>query len=178
MDFIKSHNSFKSILENAEFSKNAVLNYLAKNPEVYKEAMDIVLYGEHPYAWRAGWVMGNYFEQNDKRLNPYIDTIIEMVENSNPDGLQRELLRLLLLSEFDEEKAGRIVDICLSIWESTKKQASPRIIALKILVKYSDKYTDLKPELIALTEVDGFVNRSGAARSTQIIRNKLIEVII
>lgn len=160
---------------NAEFSKDSVLNYLDKNPEAYKEAMELMLYGEHPYAWRAGWVMGNFFKQNDKRLVPYIDTIIDKVEKSKPDGLQRELLRLILLSEFDEEKAGRIVDICLSIWESTKKQASPRMVALKILVQYSDRYTDLKPELVALTEIDGFIDRSGAARSTQIIRNKLIK---
>lgn len=174
MSNITENIGFKRFIGIEHFSKELALEYLDKNRKNIDEAITLVFSGEHPFAWRAAYMLGHYFQINADLVKPYINDIIDYVKIAKPDGLQRELLRMIMLAGFNEDYAGKVVDLCFSIWESVKKQASVRMIALKILVQYSDYYPELKPELVVITENDGFQNRHGAKHSKDLIRNKLI----
>jgi hypothetical protein len=165
---------FKRFISNEHFSKELALEYLSKSSENLDEAMQLVFEGKHPYAWRAAYMLAYYFKSHPNLVIQYIHDIIDQVKIAKPDGLQRELLRMIMIAGFNEAYAGKVVDLCFSLWESVKKQASVRMIALKILLQYSEHYPELKPELIVLTEIHGFDNQRGAKHSTQKIRESLI----
>lgn len=167
--------SFRNYLENVRFSKDEILAFVNQKQDIYKEAIELVIYGEHPLAWRSAWVLTHVFSKKDIRLKPYCNVLLQIVPNAKPDGFQRELLRLIQKSGIEEENIGEITNICFDIWESVKKIPSVRIIALKILIEVSDLYPELKQELLLITENHGFIEGSGMASSAKILRTKLIK---
>ena len=174
MDNDSPNIEFKRFISREYYSKDLALEYLSKSSANVSEAMQLVFEGKHPDAWRSAYMLAFYFNSQPKLVKPYIHDIIDYVIIAKPDGLQRELLRMIMFAGFNEDYAGKVVDLCFSLWEQVKKQASVRMIALKLLVQYSDYYPELKPELLVITEHDGFQNRHGAKHSKDLIRNKLI----
>lgn len=67
------------------------------------------------------------------------------------DGHQREILKILLKSSFNERYITPLFDLSLDIWLNIKKKSSLRITAYQILIKITNRYLPLKNELEILT---------------------------
>ncbi|MFC2103688.1 hypothetical protein ACFLSS_04585, partial [Bacteroidota bacterium] len=68
------------------------------------------------------------------------------------DGHQRELLKILLLMELDEEYEGILFDVSMNLWESINKKPSVRFTAFKFIVKTAKKYPEIAKEISFLTQ--------------------------
>jgi len=146
------HTGFKYWLGNETFHKEISLSKLSEHSDAVDEAFSIALSGKQPEAWRAAWLLGHYFNNEDERLTDRLDSLIQLIPSAQPDGYQRELLKLIAKCSLNEAGAGVLADVCFSIWEQNRKQSSVRSEAFKTLIRISEWYPEMKPELQLLFE--------------------------
>lgn len=109
------------------------------------------LYAEEPQGWRSAWRLNHLMEDDDPVVKEISDEILS-VWPSKKDGHQRELLKLLLNVNLNDEQEGRLADICISAWEKEKNSPSLRVTALKHLLKLIQKYPEIRSEFNFLFE--------------------------
>lgn len=151
-----------------DLDRDAAPRFLKSNPQALEEAIELAISGEPSTAWRAAWHLQAVIEENDPRLQPHVLRIIQALPDKN-DGHQRELLKILLQMDLDEEQESLLFDQCLSIWESIKKQPSVRSLALKTIVRIARKYPDLSREVSFLTR-DHYLQTLSPAIRKSVVR--------
>lgn len=134
-----------------QFYKKEMISFLNTHSEHFEEAIELALSDKQPYAWRSAFLLGDCMKENDQRIKAYIKNIINVLPNKK-DGHQRELLKILLQMELDEEDEGILFDYCITLWEEINKVPSVRYTAFKFISKIAKKHTDLSNEVILLTQ--------------------------
>lgn len=133
-----------------------MVEFMTNHPESFDQAMELVLENEENFSWRAAWLVAGVMEKNDQRVRPFIQKIIEVLPDRE-DGHQRELLKILLKMELDEDFESLLFDISVTLWEQVRKQSSVRYYAFQGMMKVVEKYPELKNEVLSLTQPH-FVN--------------------
>jgi len=141
--------AFEHILVNSY--KADLVSYIHAHPEDFEEAIKLAVADKQPYSWRAAWLLWSCMQENDKRIQVYFNEIISAL-TSKKDDHQRELLKILLKMELNEEYEGILFNICSGVWEKINKKPSVRLTALKIIVKIVKQHPDLSHEIIFLTQ--------------------------
>ena len=131
--------------------KAEMISYLMSHPEDFEEAMELAISDKLPYSWRASWLLWSCMDENDKRIQRYIEKIIEVLP-TKPDDQARELLIILQKMEVSESNMGQLFDICASIWSKVGKQPSVRYNAFKLMIKIVKKHPVLYNEVKLLLE--------------------------
>lgn len=131
--------------------KVEMISYLKTHPEYFNEAVKLANSDKQPYSWRAAWLLWSCMDKNDKRITRHINKILDNLP-IRKDNMQRELLMILQRMDLKDDHEGRLLDICIKIWETTEKNPSLRYNAFKLLVKISKKHPDLIKEIKTLTE--------------------------
>jgi len=146
--------------------KDEMISYLTSHPEYFTEAIELAISNKQPYSWRAAWLLWSCMEENDQRVQEYIDKIIKAI-TTKKDGHQRELIKILLQMELNELHEGHLFNVCMSLWEMTNKKPSVRFTAFKFLLKIVKKYPELSNEVSFLTQDHYMESLSpGVRRST------------
>lgn len=148
--------NLKLVMNAREFIKQrseleVMKRYLQENPDQFEEMVSEIYNEDIEIAWRAAWITGHGLEKNDKRLIPHVDNLIELIPDKR-DGLQREVLKLLMKMDLDDDQEGFLFDICMTIWEKVNKSPSVRMTAFQFIAKTVEKYTDLKHEISFITQ--------------------------
>ncbi|MBI9069133.1 MAG: hypothetical protein JEZ09_17690 [Salinivirgaceae bacterium] len=143
----------KTSLENILTSvyKEQMISFLHAHPEYFEEAIELAISEKQPYSWRAAWLLYSCIEENDLRIKKHIGKIINSLANKK-DGHQRELLKILLKMEVNEDHEGYMFDVCVSIWEQIDKSPSVRYTAFMFIKKVAQKHPDLLNEISFLTQ--------------------------
>lgn len=131
--------------------KDEMISFMDSHPEYYKEAIELAISNKQPYSWRAAWLLWSCMEENDKRIQGYIKNIINTI-TTKKDGHQRELLKILLQMELNEEQEGYLFNVCMTIWEKINKKPSVRFTAFKFIIKTAKKHPDLSNEIAFFTQ--------------------------
>ena len=131
--------------------KAEMISFMHAHPEYYDEAIDLAIADKQPYSWRAAWLLWSCIDRNDLRIQKNIQKILENIRNKS-DGHQRELIKILLEMQLNEEQEGYLYDLCVTLWKQTDKQPSVRYTAYRGIQKIVHKYPGLKNELILLTQ--------------------------
>ena len=100
--------------------KDEMISFLKSHPEYFNEAIELAISDKQPFSWRAAFLLCSCMEENDKRIQKYIKSIVNSIKDKK-DGHQRELLKVLYKMEIDEKFEGRIFDICMRLWEQISK---------------------------------------------------------
>lgn len=142
-----------SILEqlSSTYSSTEFNDIIINNADKFRELIEIALDNHVPASWRATFICHHQTTKNDPLLLPYLPQIIDAIP-SKKDGHQRELLRLTLKMDVDEDLEGKLFDTCVTIWESVEKSPSVRMIAFKVIAKVASKYPEMKSEISFLTQ--------------------------
>ncbi len=131
--------------------KDEMISFMDSHPEYFEEAIKLAISDKQPYAWRAAWLLWSCTEKNDQRIQKYIKDIINTI-TTKEDGHQRELLKILLLMELNEEYEGYLFDACITVWEKINKNPSVRFTAFKFITKIVKKHPELFNEIAFLTQ--------------------------
>lgn len=131
--------------------KEALSSYMASHPDDFQNILSIALADDISFAWRAAWLISSHTKKNDERIAPHIKSIINAIPGKK-DGHQRELLRIIMRMELEEDVEGLLFDICISLWEDINKDPSIRITAFKLIMKTIKKYPELFEEIKFLTD--------------------------
>ncbi len=134
-----------------EFSKEKMVAYMDAHPEMYGHAAELALENRQPFAWRAAWLLGSITGENDPRIKEYLPGIISCISGKR-DGHKRELLRILLLMDLDQEQEGRVFDICMDVWEKLSAAPSVRYTALRMIFRIARKYPELFNDIAFITQ--------------------------
>ena len=127
-------------------NKDQLISRLQTHGEDFKECVRIASSTKQPQAWRGAWILNHCIQDNDIRVRDFIPAFLEVI-NYTIDGHQREILKILLRMDLDEDQEGLLFDACLHIWEAVGKSSSVRITAFKVLSGITRKYPDLLNEL-------------------------------
>ena len=143
----------ESVLENKLMTlyKEEMISYLKSHPEHLDEAIQLAISDKQPYSWRAAFLLWGSIEENDKRIQKHIKSIVNCIQDKE-DGHQRELLKILYQMEIKEKYEGIIFNICMNIWEQIDKDPSVRLNALKFIIKIAKNHTELLDEIVFLTQ--------------------------
>ena len=131
--------------------KNEMISFIKAHPEYFDEAIELAIQDKQPYSWRAAWVLWSCISKNDPRIQKYIPLIIESIDGKT-DGHQRELIKILLEMDLNEEQEGYLFDLCVSLWEHLDKKPSVRFTAFKFINKTAGKHPDLANEIRLLAQ--------------------------
>lgn len=145
--------------------KGGMISYLNAHPEDFEEAIILAISNKQPYSWRAAWLLWSCMEQNDPRILGHIKNIISTLTSKNDDH-QRELLKIILQMELNEEQEGFLYNVCVPVWEKISKKPSVRLTAFKIIVKIANKYPDLSHDISFLTQDQYLDSLSPAAKKS------------
>jgi hypothetical protein len=129
-----------------------MIAHMKDHPEDIDEAIKLAVVDKQPYSWRAAWLLWSLIDENDPRIKPYIKDIIDSIA-TKADGHQRELLKILLKMELNEDHEGYVFNICMNLWEQINKKPSVRFTAFVFIVKLAKKYPELRNELKFLTQI-------------------------
>ncbi|OAN62928.1 hypothetical protein A8B79_01510 [Balneola sp. EhC07] len=136
--------------------KSEMVEFMDSHPESFDQAIKLALENEENLSWRATWLVAGVMEKDDQRVRPFIQKIIEVLPDRD-DGHQRELLKILLKMELDEDFESLLFDISVTLWEQVRKQSSVRYYAFQGMMKVVEKYPELKNEVLSLAQPH-FVN--------------------
>lgn len=136
---------------NSRFNKDLFFKTVNESNETFNEAVEIACGDQNPQSWRAAWVLNHVINKNDHRITPYVKRFTEILLDKN-DGHQRELLKILLQLELNEDDEGLLFDKCVTIWEDISKSPSVRMVAFKALAKIASQYPEMKNEISFLVE--------------------------
>jgi hypothetical protein len=128
-----------------------MIAFMESHPEKFKELIELAIINEHPYSWRAAWLLFDCMEEDDLRVKPYIKKIINILEQVK-DGQKRDLINVLRKMKIEEEQEGLLFDTCIFIWTKTDKIPSVRWSALKLMLQITKKHPDLYHEVLLLTQ--------------------------
>jgi hypothetical protein len=131
--------------------KTEMISFLKAHPEYFEEALQLAISDKQPFSWRAAFLLWSCMEENDKRVQKHIKSIVNSIKTKK-DGHQRELLKILSNMEIKEKYEGRLFDICISLWEQIDKKPSVRMTAFKFILKIAKKHPELKEEINFLTQ--------------------------
>jgi hypothetical protein len=131
--------------------KEEMISFLKSHPEHFDEAIKLAISDDQPYSWRAAWLLWSCMEENDKRIQKHIKSIVESIKTKK-DGHQRELLKILYQMEIKEKYEGVLFDICITIWEQIGKVPSVRYTALKFIIKIAKNHPELLGEIEFLAQ--------------------------
>ena len=145
--------------------KAEMILYLTAHPEDFDEAIKLAISNKQPYSWRAAWLLWSCMDYNDQRLQKYMKKIIDTLPTTSDNQL-RELLLILQRMELKDYYTGKLLNICVNVWEKIGKQPSVRINAFKLIVKIAKKHPDLKDEVIFLTQFHYLHSLSDAVKKS------------
>ncbi len=133
------------------FSKFDAISLVNENPDKFFETVEIALSNEETISWRAAWVLYHAMDDYDPRLEPFTSDFIKKIQGLE-DGHQREILRIIGRLSIPEDQEGKLFDHCINIWEQVGKIPSVRVFAFRMIFKIAEKYPEMKPELVFITQ--------------------------
>jgi len=128
------------------FYKEGMISFMQSNPRNFERAIELALSDKQPLNWRSAWILNSCMENNDPRLKQHVTRIILAIENKK-GGHQRELLKILLKMDLEEDQEGLLFDTCLTIWEQTRLQPSVRYTAFYYIINVALKHPELINEI-------------------------------
>jgi hypothetical protein len=126
--------------------KDQMIRWMDNHPEAFDEAIQLAVSDVPRYSWRAAWLLWGCMGKNDPRVRPHISTIINSLTTKNPNH-QRELLKILLWMEINEEHEGVLFDICTTLWEKISNPPSVRHNALRMILRIATNHPGLSQEI-------------------------------
>ena len=131
--------------------KDGMISFMEAHPEHFEEVIELAVSDKQPYARRAAWLLWSCMNENDYRIQKHIQKIIDSI-TTKQDGHQRDLLKILLKMELNEEQEGYLFHVCVSLWEKIHKKPSVRFGAFQFMLKIARNHPDLSHEITLYTQ--------------------------
>lgn len=131
--------------------KEQMMAYAAAHQEDFEELIDLAICDRRPYNWRGAWLLCSTMGDNDLRVGRRLDDLIAVVSSCEPNH-QRELMRVLLRMELNDEQEGVVYDLAVKNWERLGLKPAVRYIAFRMILKIAKKYPELRDEIRQLTQ--------------------------
>jgi hypothetical protein len=132
-------------------SKQNVLRLVAEMQTqgvVWQEYMDAVSTSESKIAWKMGWLLTHYVEQNKEEGNTWQNLIWPILKNTDSHSLQRDLWRAFTFISIEEDLEGEVYDLAVKTTTNAAIPIAPRAHAMLCAVQIALHYSELMEEML------------------------------
>jgi len=124
-----------------------------ENIEYFKTALKLGLTNEKPYSWRCAWIVHKATEKDKTLIKPFIDQIINNLNNFKHDSQIGGFLKALTyIDDIHEDYLGILADFCIKIIYDSQKPSHNKYYAIQLLIKIAKKFPDLAREFSLIIE--------------------------
>ncbi len=139
--------ALKNRLNRRGISKAEILDLAGRlNDDLFAELIRLIVEEKPPVNQKAAWVFNhgaklhpNFYEKN----YPFL---LEHLEQLNPDGVKRDVLRGMLNLPVKNHNLGLLADICLKWLNSSTIDVAVKYNSMRTLERIVKMYPDLKDE--------------------------------
>ncbi|MCF6364939.1 MAG: hypothetical protein L3J35_01940 [Bacteroidales bacterium] len=142
---------FKNILSNSlRVTMDIAAETVGKNPQYFKEILNISLNEKPPINWRASRVIALCTDKYPDLFIPYVNKIAQLFPSFKNDGLKRSYAYVLskYVKYFNEDNQAGLIEICFNYMLSDEKVAV-KYNCMKLLFEMTEIIPELKGELQA-----------------------------
>ena len=152
--------------EHSKANSLAIAEYIGNDPQRFTELMVPMLSEDSLLAQRAAWVFSSVGEAHPSLLLPYLDQLIDQLEDPVHPAISRNILRILAEADLplSEDQEGLLVNSCFELMANPKVAVAIRVYAMQCIANLLDTYPELAIELKPLIE-DGLEHGSAGFRS-------------
>lgn len=142
-----------------------IADSLANAPYRIPELIACLLHKEMRICQRASWPLGILGKSHPELLYPYLQKILQAIENPVHDAVVRNTMRTFQFMDFPEDIEGHIFDVCMNHLMNIDNAIAIRVFAMTTCSNICMKYPSLAHELIPVIEEQlphgstGFKNR-------------------
>ena len=97
---------------------------------------------------RASWPIMYISERNPKLLYPYLEQMVEGLEDVKHDAVRRNTLRVFIIIPIPESIEGQLLEYCFQFINDPRQAGGIRAFSIKVAAIIIQKYPELKEELI------------------------------
>ncbi|MBL4624700.1 MAG: hypothetical protein JKY42_06130, partial [Flavobacteriales bacterium] len=111
-------------------------------------------YFDGPYriAQRSAWALMHCAVNDYNLVYPYLDKMVDMLNEDAHDAVKRNTLRILGEIEIPEHLLGILTRKCFAYLQSEMEPIATRVFAMTVLLNITKKEPDLKNELKMVIE--------------------------
>jgi len=139
--------------ENNQENLIKILNYIDNDQKRFDELMHIFFNDGSRITQRVAWVMSHCAEKQTHLLEPYLEKMINMLSEEQPDVITRNLVRILQVMDIPEELMGKAFEACYEFVGKVETPIAIKAFSMTILYNICKKEPDLKNEVTELIQM-------------------------
>ncbi len=130
--------------------KADMIAYIGATPGAFEEVLELATSDREPVCWRSAWILKNCMKKNDERVRPYVGDFVNVLADKK-DGHQRELLKILLMMDLEDEYVSFVYDFCVRAWKEPSNQSSLRHTSIGFILKCAKANSDFAADIPELS---------------------------
>ena len=125
-----------------------VANYIGNSKERFAELIEIIIGKDLETANRAAWVIPSINDKNiDLLIQPYLKTMIELLNQPVHDAIKRNVVRMLQFTTIPKKLQGITLEYCFQLLNNPKEAVAIRVFTMTVLYNLTLQEPDLALEL-------------------------------
>jgi hypothetical protein len=147
-------NLIKLILkEHSKANTNKIVEWVGKDPERFKELIDIFLTGAYRVTQRAAWPLSYCVDQHPGLIKPHLKKVLANLKKPGiHDAVKRNTLRFLQDIKIPKSLQGSAANMCFDYLSNPKEPIAIRVFSMTVLANLAKENPELKNEIIPIIE--------------------------
>ncbi len=127
---------------------------MIQKPEILEEFIAEIPKQEAVFAMRITRAMSIAYEMNPEPIHKYTGELIQILINSNNQGLNRGILKMFqgAWKVLTEEQLGQLLNVCFNCLENSAIEIALRVYSMNIIYGCTAIYPEMKNELLSIIE--------------------------
>lgn len=142
------------LIDSSKITADMAVHTIGKDPVLFEKVLNFALEDKDVFAQRASRVIQLSVLKHPFLIQPHLNNIITYLPDFQNGGLIRNMLRLLskYSKNLNEDQQGVLLDVCYKFLMDSDEKPAVKVYSMDILYNISNKYPDLKKELISSIE--------------------------
>jgi hypothetical protein len=145
---------YELLFDSGRKTADVATGLIGANQELFDALLEFTLKEEKIYTMRASRVVYLCAHHNPQLLLPHLSFLVKNIQNYKDESLKRNFGKIL--TEFtkylNEDEEGILIDQCFKWILSPDEKVVIKIYGLDIIYEFTNKYPELKTELISSIE--------------------------
>jgi 8-oxo-dGTP diphosphatase len=171
-----SEEELRSMVSNMMGTREAewIADSAIANSEILGKLLDYSFSDDRKLAFRASWTLSKVHDKIPEIVVPYLNRLIESLNNIDNESVQRSFLRIVSLSDLNLVSArnqGILADHCFRMMKSGFSAIAIKAYSMEIIYQLTKIYPELANELSATVNMlDGEIPAGVLARARIILK--------
>jgi hypothetical protein len=140
------------LFEHSKFITTKVIEYIGEDKAKLSALMDLFFADDWLLNQRAAWPMSYIAIEHPKLIAPYLEKLIDNLEQPSHNAVIRNTLRLFVELSIPESHEGKMYDLCYKLITQIKEPVANKIFAMSVMFTIARPYPELLNEIKLIIE--------------------------